>query len=146
VGRRLRLRGRGAREFGAHAAERRPPTARPAAAAAASHHVVRRGETLASIARRYQVSARSLASANGMSDPNAIRAGQRLAIPGSPRVDAPGPARAAARTYTVRRGDTMSSIARRHGVSVKDLMAANNLSRAGHIRAGQKLRVPGSDG
>jgi len=46
----------------------------------------------------------------------------------------------------VRRGDTVSSIARRHGVSVKDLQAANNLSRSGHIRAGQKLRVPGSDG
>jgi membrane-bound lytic murein transglycosylase D len=149
VGRRLRIPGTVEREIVADASERRPPAARPAAAPP-SHHTVRRGETLASIARRYQVSARSLASANGIQDPNSLRAGQRLAIPGSLRADAPSRARASAsasaRTYTVRRGDTVSSIARRHGVSVRDLQAANNLSRSGHIRAGQKLRVPGSDG
>jgi len=147
VGRRLRIPGTVEREIVADAAERRPPAARPAASTV--HHTVKRGETMASIARRYGVSTSALASANGVRNANSLRAGQRLRIPGATRSAAAGAAKAArasARTYTVRQGDTVSSIARRHGVSVKDLLAANNLSRTGHIRAGQKLRVPGSDG
>jgi membrane-bound lytic murein transglycosylase D len=145
AGRRLRIPGSVEREVVAEAAERRPP-ARPAAAA--TRHTVRRGETLASISRRYGVAMSDLASANGIRDPSSLRAGQRLSVPGAARSassGAPAP-RASARTYTVRQGDTVSSIARRHGVSVKDLLAANNLSRSGHIRTGQKLRVPASDG
>jgi membrane-bound lytic murein transglycosylase D len=142
AGRRLRIPGTVERAIVADAAERRAP-ARPAASTA---HTVRRGETLASIARRYGVSATQLASLNGVRNPNALRAGQRLDIPGANGGASAAAARASARTYTVRRGDTVSSIARRHGVSVRDLLAANNLSRSGHIRAGQKLRVPGSDG
>lgn len=46
-------------------------------------HVVQSGQTLDSIARRYGVSASSIATANGISDPNRIRIGQRLTIPGS---------------------------------------------------------------
>ncbi|MEB2346054.1 MAG: LysM peptidoglycan-binding domain-containing protein [Deltaproteobacteria bacterium] len=144
VGRRLRLPGTVEREIVADAAERRPPRAQPAAAPA--QHEVRRGETLASIARRYGTSAHALASANGIQDPDEVRVGQPLTIPGAARVagtDAPPAAtRPRARTYTVRHGDTVSSIARRYGVSVKDLQAANNLSRSSYIRAGQKLRVP----
>jgi LysM repeat protein len=122
-------------------------------------HVVKRGDTLGRIARRYGVSERSLASANGIKARNHLVVGRRLRIPGSVEVavasDAaarkPPAARAkaapaAARTYTVRRGDTLSSIARRHGVSLNQLVAANGLNRSAPIRAGQKLRVPGSDG
>ncbi len=44
-------------------------------------HVVRPGETLYSLARRYGVSVEALAALNGLSDPNRIQAGQRLVIP-----------------------------------------------------------------
>jgi membrane-bound lytic murein transglycosylase D len=138
AGRRLRIPGSEERAVVADAVERRPP----ARAARTAHHTVRRGETLAAIARRYGVSTTALASANGMRDQHALRAGQRLSIPGG-STPAAAPR---ARTYTVRRGDTVSSIARRHGVSVNDLLSANDLSRSGVIRAGQKLRVPASDG
>lgn len=141
VGRRLRIPGTVEREIVADASERRPPLK---AAASTTHHTVRRGETLASIARRYGVSTRALASANGLRDANHVKVGQRLAIPGA-RVAAARPA-PAARTYTVRKGDTLSSIARRHGVSVQRLAAANNLPRSGHIRTGQRLQVPATGG
>lgn len=144
VGRRLRIPGTVERQIAADAAERRPP-AKPAATAA-THHTVRRGETLASIARRYGVSTSALVSANGLRDPNTVRVGQRLAIPGASRTAAAAKPAASARTYTVRQGDTLSSIARRHGVSVQQLAAANNLPRSGHIRTGQKLRVPATGG
>ena len=45
------------------------------------------------------------------------------------------------RTYTVRRGDTVSRIARRFGVRSSDIIRWNNLNSAGHIRVGQTLRV-----
>ena len=48
---------------------------------AAEQHVVRRGETLSSIARRYDVRVRDLAAANGIRDPNRVRAGMELTIP-----------------------------------------------------------------
>jgi len=55
----------------------------PAAAYAADGvHVVRRGETLYSIARRYGVSVQAIASANGIRNPSRIYTGQRLRIPG----------------------------------------------------------------
>src|SRR5687768_6406683 len=44
--------------------------------------------------------------------------------------------------YTVRPGDTLSGIARRHGVNVSDLASANALRDPNHIRIGQSLRMP----
>ena len=45
--------------------------------------------------------------------------------------------------YVVKSGDSLSKIAAAHGVKTKDLMAANNLTDANKIRAGQKLTIPG---
>jgi murein DD-endopeptidase MepM/ murein hydrolase activator NlpD len=45
------------------------------------------------------------------------------------------------RTYRVRRGDTLSSIARRHRTSVKALCSANRLSKRSKLRVGQRLRI-----
>jgi N-acetylmuramoyl-L-alanine amidase len=53
-----------------------------AAAGAARTHVVARGETLSGIAVRYGVRSSAIAAANNITNPNAIRAGQRLTIPG----------------------------------------------------------------
>lgn len=48
--------------------------------------------------------------------------------------------------YTVKRGDTLFSLARRYGTTVEAIVRANNLKNANHIRAGQKLWIPGSGG
>ena len=52
------------------------------APAAPRVHVIASGETLGAIARRYGVSVAAIARANGIADPNRIRAGQRLSVPG----------------------------------------------------------------
>jgi LysM repeat protein len=96
---------------------------------------------LSSLAGRHGVSTRALAAANGIDDPRSLAVGRKLRIPG------PGGTRSIqANTYTVRPGDTLSSIARRHGTSVQQLLAANEIKRADPIRPGQKLRVPASGG
>ena len=55
----------------------------PATLSAATYHVVRRGETLFSIGRRYGVSPWAIAAANHLANPNRIYAGQCLYIPRS---------------------------------------------------------------
>jgi LysM repeat protein len=46
--------------------------------------------------------------------------------------------------YTVQKGDTLYSIARRHGTTVNAIMAANGMTNPDHIRSGQTLRMPGT--
>jgi membrane-bound lytic murein transglycosylase D len=104
-------------------------------------HIVRRGETLGGIAQRYGVTSAAVRSANGMSArSNLIRAGQKLTVPGGGNVPA---ARASRRVYTVQRGDTVGSIAERHGVGASTIIAANKLGKAARIRVGQRLVIGG---
>lgn len=95
---------------------------------------VRPGDNLAGIARRFGVGTRELASANRLRDPDHLAVGQALEIPGT------SPSRPD--VYTVRRGDTLSRIARRFGVSQREIAALNGLSSRHQIRAGQRLRLP----
>jgi LysM repeat protein len=108
-------------------------------------HTVRAGDTLAKIARQYGVSATALARANGISNANFIRIGQRLVIP-SASGGSSGGTSSSGSTYTVRRGDTLSSIAKRLGVSTASLAATNGIANPNRIYVGMVLRVPGRSG
>ena len=108
---------------------------------------VRRGDSLWLIARRHGTSVRRLASWNGISTRATLRPGQRLVVWDEPArkptpraVRAPGTHRGAG-IYTVRSGDNLSLIARRHRVSVDDLTTWNQISRRDTLRIGQELRV-----
>jgi LysM repeat protein len=103
-----------------------------------TYHVVRRGETLSEIAARYGVSSRELQNANGVRSARRLRVGQRLRIPGA------GTQVATSRTYRVKRGDSLSTIANRHRISVAQLKAWNNL-RSNTIRVGDVLVVVPTD-
>ena len=48
-----------------------------------------------------------------------------------------------ARTHVVRRGDTLSGLAKRYGVSVSELRQANGMSEGETLKAGEALRIPG---
>lgn len=122
---------------------------RPAAADDRGGHVVQAGETLYSIAAYHGVSAEAIATANGIANPDYIRAGQILRIPGS---DMPGPSGEnwpveasgwGGGRYVVKPGDTLSSIAWRTGTSVSAIMAANGIANPNMIYAGQALVLPG---
>jgi len=79
-----------------------PTRAQAAPGSGGTVHIVRRGETLTQIARRYGVSVRALAAANGIANVNRIYVGQRLVIPaaGGPAPAAPAvPAPAGARRW-----------------------------------------------
>lgn len=102
---------------------------------ATTTYTVKRGDTLYSIARRYNTTVAKIASANNIKNVNTIRVGQVLKIPGTASTPP------AATTYTVKRGDTLYSIAQRYNTTVSKLQSLNNISNPNLIRVGQVLRV-----
>lgn len=109
-----------------------------------SIHVVRSGENLGLIARRYRVSVSQLKTWNNLRS-NTIYPGQRLTVysSGAPSRPAGQPPvqRASTATYhTVRSGENLGLIAQRYRCSVNDLQQWNNISGS-IIRPGQRLRV-----
>jgi membrane-bound lytic murein transglycosylase D len=127
-------------------------------------HTVKRGESLATIARKLSVSRADLAEANYLKTSSQVRAGQRLLIPRMPSAailaraasgaaanadavaavfeeDAAPQETAPARVvYRVRAGDTLYSIARKHGTTIDNLKTWNNL-RSSHLSVGARLVI-----
>jgi membrane-bound lytic murein transglycosylase D len=119
------------------------------------YHRVRPGDTLGGIADKYNISVAALRSTNKIRG-TLIHPGQDLLIAAAPRAgDAkfvaeaaavdPEPIRTASSSkHRVRRGDTLWSIAKRHGVSMDRLATTNGLNRNGTLTIGQTLKIPGT--
>jgi membrane-bound lytic murein transglycosylase D len=106
---------------------------------AAVTHRVARGETLTHIARRHGVGVSALRSANPGVNPNRLQVGQRLQVPVGSGAAVAVSTTPSWTTYQVRRGDTLSHIAARHGVSVNQIRQWNGIGT--RIYAGQRLRI-----
>jgi LysM repeat protein len=104
-------------------------------------HIVKRGETLFSIARSYGVSVDAIVAANGIANPSHIYVGQRLVIPTSTTTGSP---LAAGATHVVQPGENLFRIALRYGTTMQALSELNGIYNPAHVVAGQKLTIPGS--
>ncbi len=108
---------------------------------------VRPGDSLWSISHRNGMSITQLARMNGISTNAMLQPGQRLQISGSPASTGTvatsngDPPVSGHVNYTVKRGDTLSGIARRFAVTVQQLQGWNNMSRSTSLRAGQQLTI-----
>lgn len=102
-------------------------------------YTVRPGDTLWELARRTDSSVSTLARLNDLPDASRIYAGQTLRLPGGSQGGGSGPG-----THTVTRGETLSEIADRHGMRVRDLAALNGIEHVHRIFAGQRLRLSAS--
>ncbi len=119
-------------------------------------HMLMQGETLYSLARRYNTNVKDIMEANVLSSPSSLSVGQVLRIPVTRRVAsssgtlvasqdksaAKSPARAAAKpaTYVVKQGDSVWGIARKHNISADELTKWNKIGGR-DIRVGEKLVV-----
>jgi LysM repeat protein len=99
-------------------------------------YIVQPGDSLTAIAARYGITVDALATANNLTVTTRLLVGQQLTIP----VAAPPPT--SVQQYTVQRGDTLASIARRFNTTVQNLIALNGIANANRIIAGQRLNVP----
>jgi LysM repeat protein len=98
-------------------------------------YVVEPGDSVARIADFHGVSQRALRDANGLRPGDTLRAGQELTIPMRLRGGA-------TRSHVVRKGDTLASIAKRHGVSVGELAHENKIDRDTPLEIGRTLIIP----
>ncbi|MCC7209422.1 MAG: LysM peptidoglycan-binding domain-containing protein [Anaerolineae bacterium] len=133
-------------------------------------YVVQPGDSLSSIAVRYNVSLSELATINGLYDVHRVFVGQVLRLPPPlppgftqppitpptqpqppivqppvvfpPVVQLPLGNVVGYRNYIVRQGDNLSSIAVRFGSSIQAIMAYNGLANANFIFTGQRLTIP----
>ncbi len=150
-----------------------PAVARPApvvpARAMTTPYTVQKGDTVSGVAYRYYLRWQDVLAVNPGLDPKRLRIGQVIQLPGQvdlnrsrsapaasatrpvtaspakiepPKVSAPA-ASGPATTYTVKKGDSLSVIAYKHGIQTSALRAANNL-KSDRILVGQKLKIPGA--
>ncbi|MEO6318022.1 MAG: LysM peptidoglycan-binding domain-containing protein [Acidimicrobiales bacterium] len=114
-----------------------PATKAPAGGA--TTHVVRSGDTISGVASRYGISQAQLIDANGLTG-GRIYLGQQLRLVPTARSAGAPPSTS---TYTVRSGDSLSTIARRFGTTIKALQDANGLSNPNVVVIGRPLAIPG---
>lgn len=120
-----------------------------------STYVVKKGDTLYSISRKYEITVAELRTANNLSENDVLKEGAKLTIPtadisnaaalssskavsseSKPSVTLPSA------VYQVQKGDTLYGIARKYGIKLPELLAMNNLDSNATIKIGQKLSVP----
>ncbi len=105
-------------------------------------YIVQPGDTLSAIAARFGLTLSQLLAANPqITNPNLIFPGQAITIPDGNIPPTGGD------VYTVQPGDTLSSIARRFGVTLGALLAANpQITDPNRISPGQQINIPTGDG
>jgi len=102
-------------------------------------HVVQSGQGLLEIATLYGVPVADIMAANGLTDQDILRIGQKLIIPGVTKRDV---AAAQGDVHIVQAGESLLSIALLYGVTVDELQTANDLDNPDSIYVGQELIIP----
>lgn len=120
------------------------PTYRPPKKSYA-YHRIRKGESISTIARRYGVSVKNIARANGLRKPYRIIAGKKIKIPQKGQIvyaskQTQTTSNGKAIIHVVKRGDSLWNIARRYGTTTRRIQQRNKL-RNTNLSIGQKLKI-----
>jgi LysM repeat protein len=120
-----------------------PPVMVPPEAGALTEHKIAKGESFSTLAAKYGVSLKAIVDANPNLVPTKLQIGDVVKIPAKTAAPVANSTTVtdAADTYTVKSGDVLSTIASKHGTTVKELQRLNNLTTT-QIKVGQKLKLP----
>ncbi len=103
-------------------------------------HLVTSGENLSTIALKYGISPQELIDLNNLRDANYLYLGQRLALP--PNItEKKVKSKRIVHSHVVKRGETLSSIAKDHNLSTEDLIAINKLSQPNILSPGEEISL-----
>jgi LysM repeat protein len=121
-------------------------------------HIVSSGENLTLIAKRHGSTPQAIAKLNGINEKQSIFPGQKLRVPAGSKKPSGAPAtrgrstgtsaaasptkKKEALAYQVKKGDSLSSIAARHDISVAALLRANRIDPKKPLQLGQRLAIP----
>lgn len=109
------------------------------------YYTVQRGDTLSQIASRFGTTVQEIAKINGIQNINLIYPGQILRINSSTNNPGSETNPTGKTYYTIKRGDTLSGIAKRYGVTIKNLSNWNNIKNPNLIFPGQRLTIYGKN-
>ena len=104
-------------------------------------YTVRTGDTISSISRRFQISNKQLLKINKLETSSILKPGQKLKLISDSVSNESPSSKSLEKLHTVKRGETISSIAKSFGVSVTTVLAMNKLSAKAIIFPGQRLNV-----
>ena len=117
--------------------ETKPEASKPTTTKKETKYTVKAGDTLSAIAKKYGTTYQELAKYNGISNPNIINVGQVIKIPTEVKEEVKKET-----VYTVKSGDTLSSIAKKYGTTYQELANYNKLANPHMIYVGQKIKIP----
>jgi len=132
-------------------ATEKPQQVRLAKKSGSKRHKVKRGESIASIAHHYGISANALMSINGLAVGKRIYVGQQLKLPQGVRYAAGSSGKASQRDnsgnqqiirYTVKKGDTLSSVAKRFNTVSSEIRKLNNI-KGDVLQTGRIIKIGG---
>ncbi len=127
-------------------------------ASSTTKYLVKKGDTLSKIAKKYSLTVQELTNANKVSAKTSLKVGQSLTIPPSQKVEVTKVEQStkdvnaklakkseeAQQNHVIKSGETLSSIAKRYGITVDSLVRANHIADPKKVRVNQKLVIPSS--
>src|SRR5690606_14242778 len=97
-------------------------------------YTVKKGDTLSHIAKKYGTTVKKLVDLNNIKNPDLIYPGQKIKLPGGSESEK--------KYYTVKKGDSLSKIAKAHGITLNQIIKLNpQIKNPDLIHPGQKVRV-----
>ena len=115
----------------------KPEPAKPTGTSTITY-TVKKGDTLSAIAKKYGTTWQQIAKENNLADPNFLKVGQKLKIT-TKKTETKDKTKTV--TYTVKKGDTLSAIAKKYGTTWQQIAKENNLADPNFLKIGQKLKI-----
>ncbi|WP_025026949.1 5'-nucleotidase C-terminal domain-containing protein [Caldalkalibacillus mannanilyticus] len=101
-------------------------------------YIVKKGDTLAKIAKAHNTTYQKLAEYNNLKDPNKISIGQKILIPATENTTV----EKSEKIYVVKKGDTLDKIAKAHNTTYQKIAEYNGIKNPNRLSIGQEIKIP----